>query len=146
MNTVKALRDAGYRVKLRHVREFVGVFKLGDDEFMTRGEYEQARLNGEIEYYPWGAEYFHETTGALKVPSYGMAVDNFGGWTEVDITSPDGTIMHGKYSFRNKQFNRKIGTSAAIGIAMVRPGRVKKDKVEQEIPETQKQELLDIFN
>lgn len=49
-----------------------------------------------------------------------------GGYTSVDVTTPDGVELHGKYSFGNRQFNRKLGLQAAIGRAFTGRKRSRK--------------------
>jgi hypothetical protein len=123
MNQLRELRKAGYHVSIRHVREFCGVYRKNDDCFMTRGEYEHCRLNGEIVYDDLRAMgYYCDRFGVApnKVPTYGTSVDSYGGWTEVEIVSPEGQVGFGKFNFTNKPFNRKIGLSAAIGRAFKR--------------------------
>lgn len=118
--TVCELRRAGNQVFIRHVREFIGVERMDDDEFMTRGEYEEARQNGEIMYIDAFAEDFYREQGVARgvVPQYSRAVSPINGWTEVSVVTPEGSTVKGKYNFDNKPFCRKLGTSIALSKAL----------------------------
>lgn len=122
---VQELRRNGYHVKIRHVRDFLGVKKVDENDcYMTRGEYEQARLNGELRFTDPMARDFFTGLGVAdgKMPEYGKAVDSFGGWTEVLVTKPDGVTVKGKCNFStnnvDRPFVRKVGLSIALSKAL----------------------------
>lgn len=118
---VHQLRQSGYVVKLRHVREFVAVRRSDDDCFMTRGEYINARENGELEFDGVGGMYYWcdmLNTKTPKIPSYGRAVSPVGGFTYVEITAPTGEVVTSQCSFKNRHFDRKFGTRVALQKAM----------------------------
>lgn len=50
--------------------------------------------------------------------SKNYTVSHFGGFTIIDITTPNGEKLIGKYNFNNRYFNRKIGIKAALGRAL----------------------------
>lgn len=135
MVTVHELRKSGNVVKVKHIREFGGIHKLGEtDNFMTRGEYEQARLDGELQFDNDDAmEFYEKVYGVVpgKLPSYGKAVFPDGGWTEVIVTTPEGKELKGKYSFQNKPFNKRIGLAVSLGRAIT--GNLRKDKRKEKL-------------
>lgn len=48
-----------------------------------------------------------------------LQLDNNGGCTFVEITTPEGQVLKGKYNVPSgRQFNRKLGLTAAIGRAL----------------------------
>lgn len=116
------LRRSGATVKVSHVREFIGIHRTDDnDNFMTRGEYEQAKLNGELRYDGVGVSwYFSEVYNVpeKQMPSYGVAVSPVGGWTQVEVIMPSGDTVTGKYSFSNRNFNKSLGTRIALNKAL----------------------------
>jgi len=121
MNQLRELRKLGYKVRIRHVREFIGIKRSDDDCFMTRGEYEYCRLNGHLDFSDvFSSLYYADKYGADTnlIPAYSIAVNSLGGWTEVDIETPYGEIGNGKFNFNNRPFNRKIGLKAAFGRAL----------------------------
>lgn len=92
-NTVEVLRKLGFMVRVYHGRVFQA-HDYNDARIVTSKREMQAEDNN-----------FHYTLLC------------HGGYTRVDITTPDGVELHGKYSFGNRQFNRKLGLQAAIGRA-----------------------------
>lgn len=118
VNLVHELRKSGNKVSIRHVRSFLGVHRVGDDHFMTRGEYEHALDNDEIALNILATKLYK------RMPSYKDAVEPRGGWTEITLTTPDGTVTKGKYSFFNKGFCRKTGVKIALMKAMNKIGQV----------------------
>ena len=118
MLTKQSLTEQGYRVKVRHIREFLGVRRADDDCFMTRGEYNRGRENGELEFDLYGAAFYKHHTGTFNIPKYAQAVCSTGGWTQVEVVTPEGQTLHGKYSFGKRNFHRKHGVAAAIGRAL----------------------------
>lgn len=115
MITVEELRKQGWQVKVQHVREFVGVEREEDDRFMTRGQYEQASMDGTLIVF--AAKFYNEVYKVpyTQNPSYGQAVSPINGWTQVTVTTPSGITVTAKHSFNGKPFNRKLGVKAALG-------------------------------
>lgn len=127
MNTVHELRQAGYKIFIKHVREFIGIRKVDDDYFMTRGEYQNALENGELAFEDIYAEdYYRNPKGRFgyrftksdRMPDYSEAVDSLGGWTQVEVVTPEGPILKGKYSFADKPFCRRKGLQIALSKAL----------------------------
>lgn len=47
-------------------------------------------------------------------------LSSFGGFTKVEITTPSGVELTGKFNFGpHRQFNRKLGLRAAVGRALL---------------------------
>lgn len=95
MNTVQSLRQNGYQVRVRHLRDMYvqrygeGNIKALDDKNVT------LTFEGMLEYCPTG------------------------GKTEVEITTPDGRTLTGvATASRKDHYNKKIGTQIAIGRAL----------------------------
>lgn len=113
MITVAELRRKGVKVRVKHHRQyFVGipVEKHGMtfvDNILTRFEFENAeRVVPVTDFVP------EQTT-------YSECVCTHGGFTEVEVTTPKGMTVRGKYNFNNKQFSRKEGLDIALNRALV---------------------------
>lgn len=91
--TVEGLRRLGFKVRVYHARLYFAPEHFAR-VFVSKREAEQMNL-------------------ALS----GYALNSHCGYTKLEITTPDGVELTGKYSFGNRQFNRKLGLRAAIGRA-----------------------------
>src|SRR3990167_2066055 len=91
--TVEELRKSGFKVRVYHGRV---VFLGMSVDIMSRREFE------------------------TKMPSdmWDGLVLSSGGFTRVEVTTPEGETKVGKFNFGNRQFNRKLGLTAAIGRAL----------------------------
>ena len=88
---VEQLRKAGYKVRVYHGRSYYDMF--GREYIMSKREFEN-----------------QEDVLAT--------ISSYGGFTSVEITTPDGQTLKGKFNVRSgEQFNRKLGLKAAIGRA-----------------------------
>jgi len=87
-NVLRHLRGNGCKVRINH--------------------YRRASLkDGKVDCYP-----LHEIDG-----NYFTLLNN-GGFTTVEVTMPDGTVLRGKHNFSaHKPFVRRIGVTAALGRA-----------------------------
>ncbi len=95
-NSVETLRRLGFKVRVYHARRF----------------YSQAwNFSGRIDEM----KSKREMAGDPEKEAFMLSCH--GGYTRVDITTPDNLELSGKYSFGNRQFNRKLGLRAAIGRA-----------------------------
>lgn len=93
--TVEKLRKSGVHVEIYHGRVHLpNNNNAGDSEMMSRRD---AKL-----------------TGLDKTHT----VFCKGGFTRVELTSPNGEKVIGKYNFNNRHFNRLIGLRAALGRAI----------------------------
>jgi hypothetical protein len=97
--SVEKLRKSGYKVRVYHIRRinmFIDTIYGYEAEIMSRREFESA--------------YQH-----LK---FGQCVDSYGGFTMVEIDTPEGENLKGKFNVPSgHQFNRKLGLRVAIGRA-----------------------------
>lgn len=114
VKTVAELRREGYKVRVKHHRKFiVGIpveNSLYPDNVLTRFEFEEAET---LESIP-------EVDGAElpEMLDYSNCVLPHGGFTNVEVTTPEGVTSTGKYNFNNRQFNRKQGLVAALNRAL----------------------------
>jgi len=90
--SVETLRKLGFKVRVYHARRYY--FDTSTDLLISKKEAIQQNL-----------EFF------------GYSLSCHCGYTKVDITTPDNVELSGKYSFGNRQFDRKLGLRAAIGRA-----------------------------
>lgn len=119
--TVQELKNEGWQIRVAHMRDMLGVRRIDDDSFMTRGQYILARARGELEFTDFMAEDYYRcilNSDYIKMPSYSVAVSPTGGFTVVEVTSPDGQKAYGKHSFNSKPFCKKTGVRAAVGRAL----------------------------
>lgn len=93
--SVETLRKDGYKVRVYHGRIFTTNQPNYADVCMSKRDAE-----GELD------------------PAYYLS--SFGGFTSVEVTTPDGRDYIGKFNFSpNRQFNRKLGLRAAVGRALI---------------------------
>lgn len=100
--TVEELRKNGYKVRVYHGRLYNVYPGVGGTLDMSLWDVAMSRRD-------WEAQY----------PMYEFSdwVDSYGGFTRVEITTPEGETKVGKFNFNNRPFNRKLGLVAAIGRA-----------------------------
>lgn len=120
---IQELRQNGFGVKVSHHRLFRGIGVVEDlpktkiDNVLTRGEYERAKVEGTLDFDDFGANLYQEAFPD-DVP-YGKAVSPVGGFTTVEVTTPDGHVVAKKYNFgKTVPFCRKKGVIAALGRVM----------------------------
>ena len=103
MQSVSELRKAGYKIRVTHVRNSKNPAIIGGvkDYLLSRYEYNMAKSEGKL---------------LNKIP-FGESVLPCGGFTVVEVTTPDGATSKGKYNFGKRRFERKIGVAAALGRA-----------------------------
>ena len=94
--SVETLRKLGFKVRVYHARRFYST------SWNYSGRFEAMMSKREM------------TTDPEK---QAFMLTCHGGYTRVDITTPDHVELSGKYSFGNRQFDRKLGLRAAIGRA-----------------------------
>lgn len=105
--TVEKLRRQGYKVRVTHVRDTI-VCDKSDNWLFSRYEYEEKHKNGELTF----TEYHSQIVQSRK---YGDIVLPHGGFTHVEVTTPDGVTTSAKYNFpKKKPFVRKEGTKIAL--------------------------------
>lgn len=121
MNLIQNLRQQNVQVSVTHHRQFVcGVQdpQLGLDTILTRREFETAAEQGRIV----GEFGLVDKDGQPYPTIYGQAVLGVGGFSEVEITIA-GTTEKAKFNFnKNKPFNRKLGSNAAVNRALKKFG------------------------
>ena len=103
MQSVSELRKAGYKIRVTHVRKTRNPAMVDGvkDYLLSRYEYNLAKSEGRL----------------LDVFTYGESVLPYGGFTVVEVTTPEGKTFRGKYNFGKRRFERKIGVVAALGRA-----------------------------
>lgn len=138
---IQELRQNGFRVKINHHRIFKGIGvaeylpKRHIDNVLTRGEYEQARNEQRLDFDDLGMNLYTEQF-AEDVP-YGNAVSPTGGFTTVEVTTPNNEVIVKKYNFgRTVPFCRKKGVIAALG-------RVMKELRDEECNTIVKEQILE---
>lgn len=94
--SVEVLRKLGFKVRVYHARRFYST------DWNYSGRFEAMMSKREMTADP---------------EKQGFMLTCHGGYTRVDITTPDNLELSGKYSFGNRQFDRKLGLRAAIGRA-----------------------------
>jgi hypothetical protein len=92
--SVETLRQTGFKVRVYHARRYWHRDDFSNETFVSKRE-----------------------AGTQNLDFLGYNLSCHCGYTKVDITTPDGVELSGKYSFGNRQFNRKLGLRAAIGRA-----------------------------
>lgn len=89
MQTIESLRKNGFKVRVIHYR-----YHPDSKDFFSKHEEDERGL-----------------------PSSERS--SFGGFTKVEVTTPDGETLVGKFNFsKSVQFNHKIAVKAAIGRAL----------------------------
>lgn len=103
MKTVSELRRSGNKVRVTHVRQTKNPALIDHqpDFLLSRYEHNLAFAESRLS----------------NMRSFGESVLPYGGFTLVEITTPDGTTLKGKFNFGKRRFERKIGVKAAIGRA-----------------------------
>lgn len=109
--TVDGLRKQGYKVRVSHVRQLRAPLIIAPTDYaedgldwkVTRYEYENGQKSMDI---PWDKN-----------------ILSTGGFTVVEIETPDGVKLKGKHGFNGKPYNRKIGRNAALGRALLNGGK-----------------------
>jgi hypothetical protein len=103
MKTVSELRKSGYKVRVTHVRQTrnPAIIDGNADYLLSRYEHDLAHSEGRLFY----------------ASPFGESVVPNGGFTVVEITTPDGKTLKGKFNFGKRRFERKIGVKAALGRA-----------------------------
>lgn len=138
---IQELRQNGFKVKINHHRIFNGIGvaeylpKRYIDNVLTRGEYEQARIEQRLDFDDFGMNLYTEQFA--EDVTYGKAVSPVGGFTTVEVTTPNNEVIVKKYNFgKTVPFCRKKGVIAALG-------RVMKELREEEFFENVRQQILD---
>lgn len=89
MQTIESLRKNGFKVRVIHYR-----YHPRFNDFFSKHEEENVGLHG-------------------------FERSSFGGFTKVEVTTPNGETLIGKFNFgKTVQFNHKIAVKAAIGRAL----------------------------
>lgn len=103
MKSVSELRRSGYKVRVTHVRltRNPAIINGNADNLLSRYEHNLAKSEGKL-------------TNSL---SFGESVFPNGGFTVVEVSTPEGRTFKGKYNFGKRRFERKIGVVAALGRA-----------------------------
>lgn len=105
--TVEQLRREGYKVRVTHVRDTIAQ----DDDWnwlFSRYEYEEKLKSGKLDFATRPSQ-------VVFSKKYGDVVLPHGGFTHVEVTTPDGQTVSAKYNFpRKKPFVRKEGTKIAL--------------------------------
>jgi len=122
---ISNLRDHGYKIRISHHRVLNGVGKevgVKDnyqeiDTLLTRGEYEHARAENQLVFDDYGLNLFPQVNTADQL-SFGEIVSPTGGFTLVEITTPEGATLRGKCSFKNSAFWRRYGVRIALAKAI----------------------------
>lgn len=112
MITVEQLRKEGYKVRVLHNRECFPIEDANYNSVFTRFEYEEKEREGLL----YG---FERSPG--EFPSFDKAARPCGGFTLVEVTTPDGETFSGKYNFkRTEPFVKHKGVSIALAKAIGR--------------------------
>ena len=111
--TVEKLRKAGYKVRVTHVRDCGCVMHRDNGEYMF-SKYEFNELKQKDELVNYGLPYGH-----VSQLTFGQVVRSTGGFTVVEVTTPDGETLRGKYNHgERKPFIRKKGVMIALNKAL----------------------------
>lgn len=106
---VEQLRKAGYKVRVCHTRDFWPLSDVDGESIMTRREYEDLLADGEI--------YCNISIFGARPNSYayGDNVRPTGGFTLVEVTTPNGETLKGKFNFNaNRQYDKREGVKIAL--------------------------------
>jgi len=102
------LRKSGYKVRVYHCREYECPVST-----------EHKLLASRKEYQSW----IEDVKRANLEVFLTHKLSSRGGFTIVEIRTPDGTELKGKYNTpKGKQFNRKLGLKVAINRALATGG------------------------
>lgn len=125
--TVDELRAFGFDVHVQHHRVFneIGQWESdgqGIDNVLTRGEYNRAQQSGQLDFTDdlvVPNRYYDQGYNLPEEIPYGKAVSPTGGFTTVNIITPNGVSLRGKFNFGKKEpFCRRQGVLIAINRAM----------------------------
>ena len=101
--TVKQLKDQNFRVEVYHGRQYVP------------GEKTVLDTNNVENNFP----VMSRRDMKIKEDKNDFVLSHKGGFTIVELTTPDGKTAKGKFNFgKTCSFNRRIGLTAAIGRAL----------------------------
>lgn len=105
---VENLRKAGYKVRVCHTRDFWPLSDEYGESIMTRREYESLLKDGKI----YSNKLLFQYVDSFD---YGDTVRPTGGFTLVEVTTPDGETLKGKFNFNiNRQYNKREGVKVAL--------------------------------
>lgn len=111
MVTVAQLRKEGYKVRVLHNRDCWPIEDENYNSVFTRFEYENKQRNNEL---------FHDFDDGFN-----NVARPCGGFTVVEVTTPDGETFSGKYNFKkNEPFVKHKGVSIALAKAIGRHQKI----------------------
>lgn len=109
------LTKQGYKIDVTHGRPCNG-FGIVDP---TTRQIDTVLSKLEFSHAVYGhPDKEQEVFAATDSENYGDFVDSSGGFTKVDILTPEGKVLSGKYSFKNDKFVKSKGVSEAIRAAL----------------------------